>query len=304
MPINRIEINSESLANLYLRVNSFFILSNFIIHTETTDPSDARTDVDVCGIRFPNTRIFINEDIKDDIPFNESKKPICVIVEVKTNDKCQINRSIRNQDTLYRTLQVIGVFTNDENEKAADCLLETGKYEADNFIFFLVGIGSRESRSFEKNYTDGLQITWDNVLKFLFDRFNQVQRQKRNNVQWESIGKYFFKLAIQSSDFDAFKSKILIVDTRDDFSPYKVVVGKKIEKPFDYIHILHKISVLKHKPKTEKSLRNYLFNTHFHNRKEDANNFIEYIKREKIIILRGQVIDWLIEFDDSEHKPG
>jgi hypothetical protein len=302
MQINRIEINSESLAKLYLRVNSFFILSNFIIHTEIADASDTRTEIDVCGVRFPNTSIFINEDIKDDTPFNDLKKPICLIGEVKTNKKCQVNRSIKNQDTLCRALQVIGVFSNDENIKAANYLLETGKYETDNFTFFLTGIGTQESKSFENSYRDGLQITWDNILRFLFERFKQVQRQKRNNVQWESIGKDFFRLAIQSPNFDTFREMISIVDTKEDVLPYKVVVNKEIEKSFDYLHMLHKLSALENRPKTEESLRNYLFNTHFYRRKEDANNFIEYIKREKIISIRNQKIDWLIELDDSAHN--
>ena len=82
----------EELAYWYLRLNGFFPISNFVLHSLRNDTSGKRirADVDLLAIRPPNAceeieGIELNLDSKI-VPENEQSNYIFVYCEVKTGD--------------------------------------------------------------------------------------------------------------------------------------------------------------------------------------------------------------------------
>ena len=293
--IEHVEINAEYLAQMYFRINGFFILSDFIVHTDINDRQGPRTDIDICAIRYPHTRLFVDDDIADDDLFKNEKTPLCIIGEVKLNDKCQINPTLTSNDTLERVFKVIGIYENEINLVIAQELRETGKFETEGFKFKFVGIGNRESNGFNNRYKDGIQITWDRLLKFIYHRFREVRIQKRNNAQWETIGRDVFSLANRFEEFEEFKDHISIDNKIEKKEKYKIILNKMLDWPFDFQHALYKISNINNRPNTIISLKKYLLNTHFNGRVSQLDKFIELLEKEKFIKEKYGAIEYMID---------
>ncbi len=85
-------LNSESLTYWYFRLNGFFTIPNFIVHSDRGTLQ--RTDVDVFGIRLPNRRELLQDPMEDDEVFSRvtGKAFIAMVLRVTARRLLQIVR--------------------------------------------------------------------------------------------------------------------------------------------------------------------------------------------------------------------
>jgi hypothetical protein len=183
-------LNSESLTYWYFRLNGFFTIPNFVVHPDRG--SKQRTDIDVFGIRLPNRHELIADPMEDDGVFTQvGDKAFLAIVEVKA-DLIAFNRTwtVPELKNVQRFLAAAGAFAPDKVEAIAHELYARGCFTADPFYHVsLVGIGRRLNPKLQATRPVIPQITWDNIARFIFRRFNRYAVQKRSHVQWDDAGK-------------------------------------------------------------------------------------------------------------------
>ncbi|KRQ91681.1 hypothetical protein CP49_30525 [Bradyrhizobium valentinum] len=67
----------------------------------------------------------------------------------------------------------------------------------------LVAVGRNESAELRERYPEVLQLSWDQIIEFIWDRFRMYSEQKRHVEQWDEVGKYLRRLA-ETNDKAAF----------------------------------------------------------------------------------------------------
>jgi len=110
--------------------------------------------------------------MKDHEVFESSDLIDIVIAEVKTS-YCDINGPWTNKpdENMHRVLYAIGAFKKDDVPRVAGSLYNEGYYHDDNFRVRIFAIGSRKNSSLERDLPNVVQITWDEILGFIYDRF-------------------------------------------------------------------------------------------------------------------------------------
>lgn len=78
----------EALAELYLRLNGYFCIRNYLYHREKTAPDGLRTESDLLAVRMPHQQeVLADETVqKNDVAFvlpTKGRKIDCLIAEVK-----------------------------------------------------------------------------------------------------------------------------------------------------------------------------------------------------------------------------
>jgi hypothetical protein len=209
-------IDPEILAQVFLRLNGFFSLTNFIIHREEEYEYRVGTDIDICGIRFPYRREILYNPVTDDKRLQSLSLPILVLGEVKTST-CSINESWLREgsDILKRVIATTGIFSEDKLNTIISSLKTKGRHIDTNFIIQIVCFGQNTVTSFkvqDKNIhiPDVIQITWEEILNFTYKRFREYSREKRDHPQWEQIGQILWRLAYKISDYREFRNKIIV----------------------------------------------------------------------------------------------
>jgi hypothetical protein len=112
----------EALAELYLRLNGYFCIHNYLYHRKKTDSKGLRAESDLLAVRMPHQREALpdgkiqkndGEIIRDDGRID------CLIVEVKES-VVEFNKSLTNEDgwkTLLCAIEMFGVLPpNDSSE--------------------------------------------------------------------------------------------------------------------------------------------------------------------------------------------
>lgn len=195
----------EDLVNWYLRLNGFMTIPNYILHPDR--PGSQRTDTDVVGLRFPFRREFPGSDVDDPRLTVGLIKPSLVIVEVKTGamklNDAWIDPTKQNVEKL---LECVGVFkTQSGIDEAAGHLYQTGRYENDELICSFVLVGNYDSGSCSDTFRVP-RLTWRHLNDFIYARFARFKRLKRQNDQWDYLGKALFSYATgraNKADFDS-----------------------------------------------------------------------------------------------------
>ena len=95
--------------------------------------------------------------------------------------------------------------------------------DSDHCAVRLFGLGDQIG-DFSINYPNAIPLTWDEVLRFIFRRFQQYHEQKRAHPQWYSTGTRLWKLAEQTRDEEIFVSVVRRFLT-DDQGRHVVSVG-------------------------------------------------------------------------------
>ncbi len=209
-------IDPEILAQVFLRLNGFFSLTNFIIHREAEYEYRVGTDIDICGIRFPYRREILYNPVTDDERLQSLSRPILVLGEVKTS-VCSINESWLREgsDILKRAIATTGIFSEPKIDSIVSSLRSRGRYSEADFIVQIVCFGECEVQIFRVQNNDiplpdVIQITWDYILEFIYRRFRGFSREKRDHPQWEQIGQILWKLAYNIPDYRQFRDKIIV----------------------------------------------------------------------------------------------
>jgi hypothetical protein len=72
-----------------------------------------------------------------------------------------------------------------------------------------VAIASRRSDELAQVATSAIQLTWDEILDFIFNRFRAFRAKKAHHPQWDSQGRSLYKMAQGArNNFDAFGESV------------------------------------------------------------------------------------------------
>jgi hypothetical protein len=210
------QFNPERLAYWYLRLNGFLTIENFIVHDETGGPQ--RTDIDLVALRLPHRRealISYGEDVRwmaDDRRFAEKKTPFAAFVEVKSGP-CELNRpwTAPEKDNMPRAIKAIGFFsTIKEVKSASKQIYTTGSYVSDNIELGIISIGDTENPELADRLPNVMQVRWSEVKDFIFERFRNFERVKREHPQWDFDGHLLWRVFQENRDKEAFASAIVL----------------------------------------------------------------------------------------------
>ena len=81
----------------------------------------------------------------------------------------------------------------------------------------LIAVGREQSKELADTYPDVTQLTWPDMLAFIWDWFHTYRRQKTQVDQWAAQGKEIKRLADQSGDANTFVGEALrLMGARND----------------------------------------------------------------------------------------
>lgn len=204
------EIESEKLAYWYFRLNGFLTIPNFVVHPDRGGRQ--RTDVDILGVRFPyRAELLENPMVDDEVFIKVNDKPYIIIAEVKKRT-CKLNGpwARPEAENMNRILKAIGAFKDDIIDEVARKLYEKGVYENEFYYVSLFCVGSRKNTELPRKYENVPQVIWDDILKFIYNRFKQHEEQKLHHPQWDSTGERLWSICRKCRDKNEFVSKIIV----------------------------------------------------------------------------------------------
>ena len=205
---NEIKIKSEKLAYWYFRLNGFLTIANFVVHPDLG--REQRTDVDALGVRFPYRAELLENPMIDDEIFTKVKdKPYIIIAEVKSQT-CNLNGPWTRKEAknMHRVLKAIGAFTNEVIDEVARKLYEEGIYENKSYYLSLFCVGNQINRDLQRRYPNVSQIIWDDILKFIYNRYKKYKEQKSRHPQWDSTGHLLWRSFLKCKDENEFVVEI------------------------------------------------------------------------------------------------
>ena len=186
-------VTPEKLAYWYLRLNGFLTIENFIIHDERG--KQQRTDIDIVAVRFPHRQEALRgygdeQAWMDDDPILSSfSTPFAAFVEVKTS-RCAMNGpwTDKSKGNIPRALRALGALPAEAVQDASEEIYKSGLHQNETIRVGLVSIGRERNPELASAMPDVIQITWDTVKRFIFDRFQRFERVKREHPQWDREG--------------------------------------------------------------------------------------------------------------------
>ena len=201
----------EKLASLFLRLNGYFLVDNFIVHAGDDDSriSDKglisqHTEMDTLGIRMPYQKEISGNlyVINFESLILDNGKTDFVIVESKTGKSNKPNRTwtnIENVNTVKYILNFFGVFkTDDEIEEAANELLNNFSVERDEFSFRYIIISETVNDYYAGK---GVKfITYDSIIDFIVKIRGECWVNTQIGIssyhgQWDDFMRTVFELA-------------------------------------------------------------------------------------------------------------
>lgn len=202
------QLNPENIANWFFRLNGCTTIPNLVVHPDRPGESQ-RTDVDVLAVRFPHRKELLTSGnpMKDHEIFNESPQIDIILAEVK-HSMCSLNGpwTNPNDQNLYRVLYAIGAFPEENVPTVAGDLYSYGQYSDSQFQVRLLTIGNMRNVEILPGAT---QLLWDDLIEFIFGRFQVFAREKAHHNQWDSTGQTLYRLATKRNKTkDVFVSEV------------------------------------------------------------------------------------------------
>lgn len=212
-------MNSEGLACWYFRLNGFLTSQNYYIHDGSDGSGSSRTDIDVLGVRFPYKAEIIKNDadelerMADERIFEEKNKPYIIMAEVTTS-ACKLNKSWTDKakKNIHDFLRVVGAFENKDSiiDGIADKIYNEGFFEDSSYCVSLFLIGKEIDLTWHSKYPKVPQKTWDEILEFIYSRFEKYDEYKHDHSHWDSIGDQLWRCyEINRSNKSNFKDEII-----------------------------------------------------------------------------------------------
>jgi hypothetical protein len=179
---DNLSLKPERVAYWYFRLNGFLQIENFVVHPGRR--GSQRTDADLLGVRFPNRREFLfdhDEPMQDDVDHLRlaTDRVDVVIAEIKTNGPCRLNGpwTDKDQRNVDRILAAIGCLDVDRIQTAATAIYEIGAYCENRLQIRLVAVARDASAELAKRYEQVTQLTWDQILQFIWQRFDAYRNR-------------------------------------------------------------------------------------------------------------------------------
>jgi len=200
-------IDPEKVAYWYFRLNGYLSIENFVVHPSRS--GSQRTDADLLGVRFPFRAERLFDDpadiMKDDqVALGFDDRTDVIIVEVKTNQPCTLNGPWTNQDreNIERVLAALGCVPQAHVRSIAKRIYATGAARIPRLQIRLVAVGRECNDELAVQFQEVTQLTWGNMLEFIWCRFDEFSRQKTQVDQWDSHGRQLKELAEYNSKAD------------------------------------------------------------------------------------------------------
>lgn len=211
---------TEKVAYWFFRLNGCLTIENFIVHPDFGDGvSGQRTEADLIGVRFPNRREDLTRPMKDHPALMVDRhRPLLFFAEV-TLKQCKLNgpwTDVR-RGNMQRVLRSVGMHTEDEISSVAEALYNKRQFSGSSSVVRMFALGDK-STGFASTYPGAVCLTWDEMLGFIFSRFEIYQRQKRRNSQWDDVGQHLYKLAVNGQDRRSFvdSTRLLLRNSNGD----------------------------------------------------------------------------------------
>lgn len=215
-PLTSIPIDAEKVAYWYFRLNGFFQLENFIIHPERR--GSQRTDADLIAVRFPYRAERLYDDPNDVMADDVQQLALSerlidiLIVEIKRNQPCTLNGPWTREDShnIHRLLAAIGCLPPDRIDAAASDIYRTGLYRRGvGPRIRLVAVGRERNTELDDQYAEVTQLIWQDILAFIWARYNTFRNQKTQVDQWDEEGLKIKHLADRTGDKGQFVEEAL-----------------------------------------------------------------------------------------------
>lgn len=152
----------------------FLQIENFVVHNE--QGGSQRTEADLIGVRFRYREEFAldhpNQMVDDERLLLSPKFDDVVVVEVKKNQPCKLNGPwTRPEDkNANRVLAAIGCLERSKIKTAAERIYDHSIAIFGSTRIRLVAIGRDRNPELEESHREVLQLIWDDVIGFIWDR--------------------------------------------------------------------------------------------------------------------------------------
>jgi hypothetical protein len=133
------------------------------------------------------------------------------IVEVKGNQPCTLNGpwTDREDQNVNRVLAAIGCLPHGVIDEAAARIYQCGTFEHEGYRIRLIPVGRAENPELAVRFPQVDQVTWAQILSFIWFRFHTYRRQKTQVQQWDRQGLLLKDLSDRSSGPEDFISTAL-----------------------------------------------------------------------------------------------
>ena len=191
---------AEDVVSWYFRLNGFLSTAGFVIHDD--EPGGQITEADLLGVRFSHTvESLMGIKMTDDRWMQQlcdHDQILFVIVEVKASH-CSVNRkwTERSHGAMERTIRRLGFAAPEEVKAIAVSMYDRLRWKCDRYILQFVSVGSSRNHEARKRYPDLVQLTWDDIAAFLWERFSAFGRVKGAPGQWPRFGRAYARAVLR-----------------------------------------------------------------------------------------------------------
>lgn len=194
------QLKVADVTSWYFRLNGFFTITDFVLHSSIRSEPGQRTDADLVGIRFPDRREL---DFKDDKHFADLKIPVLAIVEV-TKGVCKINGpwSKKEKKNINYLLESLGLFDPKDLEKIAEALYKDCRYPGEFAHALMFAVGQSKSSDLSREKPGVIQITTSEMLGFIYRRFSDRRWRKEDHQSWDRVGQVLWNKSRAKSEGD------------------------------------------------------------------------------------------------------
>lgn len=186
-------MNPEAIAYWFFRLNGCAAITNFVVHPDRR--GSQRTDVDVLAVRFPHRAELwtSGEPMPDHSVFHSDGRIDIIFAEVK-HSLCRLNGPWTNpsDENMQRVLFAVGAFDLHRVVEVAQALYHQAYFLDDTYRVRLFAVGERKNNAIPPA---AVQLSWDEILTFIFDRFTFYRAQKAHHSQWDRTGTRLYNLA-------------------------------------------------------------------------------------------------------------
>ena len=198
---------TEQVAYWFFRLNGCMNIVNFLVHHERRRREG--TDVDILAVRFPHRQelAMSNEPMRDHPVFDSDGRIDVIIAEVKTG-LCRLNGPWVDPDkqNIHRVLYAVGAFDGDQVPAVAEALYEHQFYADDQFRVRLFTLGREMNLELSSQV---VQLTWEDVLTFIYERLKKYRHVKSQHNQWNWYGKRLYGKMRKHSSAEDFVQDVL-----------------------------------------------------------------------------------------------
>jgi hypothetical protein len=176
-------------------------LVNILVHHERRGREG--TEIDVLAVRFPHRRelAMSGEPMIDHPIFDSDNQVDIIIAEVKTK-LCDLNGPWTEHDgqNMHRVLYAVGAFPEPEVPSVAEALYKYQFYAEDGFRVRLFALGQGTNPELP---SEVVQLTWEEILSFIYERLKKYQHVKAQHRQWDQCGRQLYdKMQVHQSAKD------------------------------------------------------------------------------------------------------